>query len=67
MLVAEAAWLPQYAHAIPAAKERLKNPKVKTRDWTGAARQDIRAVEELKAAKGTKASPGHALGTGGLR
>lgn len=67
MLVAEAAWLPQYAHAIPAARERLKNPKVKTRDWTGAARQDIRAVEELKAAKGTKASPGHALGTGGLR
>ena len=30
MLVAQAQWLPQYTHAIPAAKERMKNPKVKT-------------------------------------
>ncbi len=36
MLVAQAQWLPQYADAIPAAKERLKNPKVKTKDWEGA-------------------------------
>ena len=33
MLVAQAEWLPQYAHAIPAARERMKNPKIKTRDW----------------------------------
>ena len=38
LLVAQAQWLPQYADAIPAASERLRNPKVKTRDWEGAAR-----------------------------
>ena len=37
MLVAQAAWLPQYAHAIPAAKERLARATVKTHDWAGAA------------------------------
>jgi alpha-galactosidase len=37
MLVAQAAWLPQYAHAIPDAKERLARATVKTRDWAGAA------------------------------
>ena len=42
MLVAQAQWLPQYAHAIPAAIERMKNPKVKTRDWSGAARLKVR-------------------------
>ena len=51
MLVAQAAWLPQYADAIPSARERLRNPKVKTRDWTGAARRSVRSVEELRAAK----------------
>ena len=37
MVVAQAKWLPQYAHAIPAAKERLAHATVKTRDWVGAA------------------------------
>lgn len=50
MLVAQARWLPQYADAIPAAKERLKNPKVKTREWDGAARQVTRNVEQLRKA-----------------
>lgn len=54
MLVAQAAWLPQYAHAIPAAAERLKTPKVKTRDWAGAARLDVRSVEDLRATKKAK-------------
>jgi alpha-galactosidase len=56
MLVAQAAWLPQYADAIPAARERLKNPKVKTREWAGSARRAVRSVEELKAEKLAKAS-----------
>lgn len=63
MLVAQAQWLPQYADAIPAAKERLKNPKVKTKDWEGAARLKVRSVEDLRAAKAKKASEGHGLGT----
>jgi alpha-galactosidase len=63
MLVAQAAWLPQYADAIPAAKERLKSPKVKTREWDGAARLKVRGVDDLRAAKAKVASPGHGLGT----
>lgn len=64
MLVAQARWLPQYADAIPAAQERLKSPKVRTRDWSGAARLDVRSVEELRAAKTKKAAnEGHGLGT----
>jgi alpha-galactosidase len=51
MLVAQAKWLPQYADAIPAARERLKSPKVATRDWAGAARLPARSVEEIRAAK----------------
>lgn len=39
MLVAGESWLPQYAEAIPAAKERLSKGTVKTRDWAGAARK----------------------------
>ncbi len=64
MLVAQAQWLPQYADAIPAAVQRMKSPKVKTRDWAGAARQTVRSVEEMRAKKGTlPASGGHGLGT----
>jgi alpha-galactosidase len=64
MLVAQAEWLPQYAHAIPAAKERMRNPKVKTREWQGAARQHVRSVEEMRVAKPTTvANIGHSLGT----
>ncbi|ROU03820.1 alpha-glucosidase/alpha-galactosidase [Histidinibacterium lentulum] len=63
MLVAQAEWLPQYAEAIPAARERLKSPKVRTRDWSGAARLDVRSVEELRAAKAAPANPAAPLGT----
>ncbi len=44
MLVAQARWLPQYADAVPAAKERLARQRVMTRDWQGAARREIHAV-----------------------
>ena len=63
MLVAQAQWLPQYADAIPAAAERLKSPRVKTRDWTGAARLDVRDVDTVRAARTKQASEGHGLGT----
>lgn len=61
MLVAQAEWLPQYADSIGAAKERLKSPKVRTRDWAGAARRDIRTIDELRGAKAQ--ADGSALGT----
>ena len=64
MLVAQAEWLPQYAHAIPAAMDRMRNPRVKTREWSGAARKQIRSVEEMRVAKPTTvANIGHSLGT----
>ena len=49
MLVAQAAWLPQYAHAIGATKERLSRKTVATRDWRGAARREVRSLEEVRA------------------
>jgi alpha-galactosidase len=48
MWVAQARWLPQYAEFIPGAKDRLARASVKTREWTGAARRDVRSVEELQ-------------------
>ncbi len=63
MLVAQARWLPQYAHAIPAARERLKTPKVKTREWSGAARLGVRSLDELREAKSRTANQDHGLGT----
>jgi alpha-galactosidase len=56
MLVAQAEWLPQYKDSIPAARERLKNPKVKTREWAGSARREVRSVDQLRAEKLAKAS-----------
>jgi len=53
MLVAQKKWLPQYAHAIPAARKRLKDhekkgTRVKLRDsWKGAARKKTRTLAEL--------------------
>ena len=49
MLVAQAAWLPQYAHAIGDAKQRLATKTVATRDWQGAARLAVRPVEAMRA------------------
>lgn len=56
MLVAQARWLPQYAHAIEGAKRRLADheragTRVKLRDWQGAARLKARSIEELRANK----------------
>lgn len=48
MVVAQAQWLPQYADAIPAARERVAKSTVKTTDWQGAARKQVRSVEELR-------------------
>jgi alpha-galactosidase len=55
MVVAQAEWLPQYAHAIDGAKDRLSRATVKTRDWAGVARRNVRSVEELRAEKAAKA------------
>jgi len=52
MLVAQAPWLPQYADAIPAARERVAKSTVKTREWDGAARKRVRSVEELRTISG---------------
>jgi len=41
MLVAQAEWLPQYAHALPEAKKRLAASRVQTKDWRGAARRAV--------------------------
>jgi alpha-galactosidase len=49
MVVAQAKWLPQYAHAIAGARERLSRATVKTRDWNGAARRQVRSVDEIRA------------------
>ena len=51
MVVAQAAWLPQYAYAIDGAKERLSKATVRTREWEGAARRQIRSVDEMRAEK----------------
>jgi alpha-galactosidase len=52
MLVAQAKWLPQYADAIPAARERLQaaesnGTRVKLRQTEGAARLHTKSVEEM--------------------
>lgn len=49
MVVAQARWLPQYAHAIDGAKQRLTRKTVATRDWQGAARREVRPVEAMRA------------------
>ncbi len=51
MVVAQAKWLPQYARAIDAAKERLARATVATREWKGAARREVRSIEEIRAEK----------------
>ena len=52
MLVAEAEWLPQFAHAVPGARDRLASSRVPTKDFKGAARLAVRSVEELRKASG---------------
>lgn len=53
LLVAQAEWLPQYAHAIDAAKARLAASDVPHRDYRGAALRPVRSVEEMRAAQKT--------------
>src|SRR6185436_18948755 len=48
MLVAQAEWLPQYAHAISAAEKRLTHSKLTTRDRSGAARRKTRPREDAR-------------------
>ena len=48
MVVAQARWLPQYAAAVPAAKRRLAEARVPTREWDGAARLPVRSVEQMR-------------------
>jgi alpha-galactosidase len=48
MLVTQAQWLPQYEDSISAAKERLARSTLRTRDWSGAARREIRSVDEIR-------------------
>ena len=53
MLVAEAAWLPQYRREIAAARKRLADAKRRgeylgTRKWKGAARIHVKTVAEMR-------------------
>ena len=57
MLVAQAEWLPQYADAIPAAKQRLARATVATRNWSGAARRAVRPIEDVRREKEAEIVP----------
>ena len=48
MLVAQSKWLPQYQGEMDQAIERIKNSKVKKKNFKGAARMNTRSPEELK-------------------
>ena len=54
MLLAQRQWLPQYGDAIAAAEARLNSGGVRlpTREWEGAARLEVRSVEQLRAGDG---------------
>ncbi|WP_237152244.1 alpha-glucosidase/alpha-galactosidase [Oryzibacter oryziterrae] len=54
MVVAQAQWLPQYADALGAARARLAKGTVKTREWAGSARREVRNVEALREEKRLK-------------
>jgi alpha-galactosidase len=52
LLVAQAQWLPQYANEIAPAQARLdeaerKGKRVKTKEHRGAARIEVKSVEEM--------------------
>jgi alpha-galactosidase len=51
MLVAQAAWLPQYADAIDGAKKRLGAAPPRKSEMKGAATRPVRSVEEVRAAR----------------
>ena len=53
MLLAQRQWLPQYGEAIAAAEERLNSAdRLPTREWEGAARLEVRSVEQLRTGDG---------------
>ena len=53
MLLAQRQWLPQYGEAIAAAEERLRSAdRLPTREWEGAARLEVRSVEQLRTGDG---------------
>ena len=54
MLLSQRQWLPQYGDAIAAAEARLNSGGVRlpTREWEGAARLEVRSVEQLRAGDG---------------
>ena len=53
MLLAQRRWLPQYGDAIAAAEERLSSAdRLPTREWEGAARLEVRSVDQLRAGAG---------------
>ena len=54
MVVAQAKWLPQFAGEIEGAKARLAKATVKTRDWQGAARREVRSVDVVRAESAKK-------------
>ena len=54
MVVAQAQWLPQYKDAIPGARERMKTATVKTRVWAGAARLEVRDLDDLARRQGDR-------------
>ncbi len=56
MLVAQAKWLPQYRHAITAAKKRLRKGPDLGKDWKGTWRKKPRTLTEMRreAAKNSK-------------
>jgi alpha-galactosidase len=63
MLVAQAQWLPQYEHAIEGAAARLSRTTVATSKWEGAARKQVRPVDEVRQdmSKRTEAMLGQTL------
>jgi len=49
MLVAEEKWLPQYTQAIESARKRLASGNlIPTKDYKGAARKEIKSVDEIR-------------------
>jgi alpha-galactosidase len=51
MLVAQAEWLPRYAHAIDGAKARLVGKHPPKADWEGAAHLPVRSIAQLREAR----------------
>ncbi|MEM9883457.1 MAG: alpha-galactosidase [Planctomycetota bacterium] len=54
MLAAQRRWLPNYRKVdLDAAVKRMRNPKVKTKETRGAARKQVKSLDELRKGGGT--------------